>query len=289
MECMASRCSSVAIEGELFCHEHIHMTGEVDPMECPRGCGPMLYKQDSWNNGALWILGSLIPMFWVEQMPLLAVASCVLILAYGHSLHKKNADYRFSCKKCEGVLLDNKTLSSVKNNYVSDISEKLISELDNSIESSEVKCPGCEVNMARIPISYVLPDTGTGILVIDLIKAVVPNTMNLLELDGCRDCGLIWFDKGEIAKIGNSQTLRGEHFGESGKGWYSESRKSKRAFEGMDIKRDDGRILTTHPGHFTTIRKASPNRHSKKNFTYCSVDGCNALAFRNLEYCHRHK
>lgn len=278
MECMASRCSSVAIEGELFCHEHIHMTGEVDPMECPRGCGPMLYKQDSWNGG-LWILGSLIPILMIELMPLLAVAGSVSILAYGHFLHKKNADYRFSCEKCEGVLLDNKTLSSVKNGYISDISVRLMSELDNSIESSEVKCPGCELNMARIPISYVLPDSNSGILVIDLIQAVVPNTMNLLELDGCRDCGLIWFDKGEIDNISNSKTLKGEHFGESGSGWYSESRKSKRAFKGMDIKKDDA----------GSIRKAPSNRHSKKNFTHCSVDGCNALAFRNLEYCHRHK
>ena len=76
-----------------------------------------------------------------------------------------------------------------------------MSELDNSIESSEIKCPGCEVKMARIPISYVLPDQGTGITIIDLIQLAIPNTMNLMELDGCRDCGLIWFDKGEIDNI----------------------------------------------------------------------------------------
>ena len=44
MECMAIECSSDAVEGELFCHVHAFMTAEVDPMECPRGCGLMAYK-----------------------------------------------------------------------------------------------------------------------------------------------------------------------------------------------------------------------------------------------------
>ena len=45
MECMAIECSSDAVEGELFCHVHAFMTAEVDPMECPRGCGLMAYNK----------------------------------------------------------------------------------------------------------------------------------------------------------------------------------------------------------------------------------------------------
>jgi len=280
MECMSLGCSSNTVEGELFCHVHVHETAEVDPMECPRGCGKMLYKQDNWENAILWILLSLVPLVLLSgtfTTMVMGIFSCISIIWIGQHQHKQSAVFRFSCNKCEGVLLDNKSLSSIKSHGgITDISEKLMSELDNTIQSSEIKCPGCDVIMARIPISYVLQDKGTGILVIDLIKLSIPNTMNLMELDGCRDCGLVWFDKGEINDIRNSQTLRGESFGESGKGWYREGRESKKAFEGISMKRDDGNPVKTVP-------------MTHREFAYCSVDGCNSLAFRNLEFCHRHK
>ncbi len=277
---MSFGCSSRAVEGELFCHVHVHETAEVDPLECPRGCGQMLYKQDNWENAILWILLSLVPLILLSgtfTTMVMGIFLSISILLFGQHQHQQNAAYRFSCSKCEGVLLDNKSLSGIKSlGGITDISEKLMLELDNTIQSSEIKCPGCDVIMARIPISYVLQDRGTGILVIDLIKLSIPNTMNLMELDGCRDCGLVWFDKGEINDIRNSQTLRGESFGESGKGWYREGRESKKAFEGISLKRDDENPV-----------KNVPMTH--REFAYCSVDGCNSLAFRNLEFCHRHK
>ena len=286
MECMAIECSSDAVEGELFCHVHAFMTAEVDPMECPRGCGLMAYRQDSWN-GLWWILGALMVFFLLIEMVLLAVLASISILTFGGWQHKQNANYRFSCDKCEGVLLDNKTLSGIKNyGGISDLSGKLMSELDNSIESSEIKCPGCEVKMARIPISYVLPDQGTGITVIDLIQAAIPNTMNLMELDGCRDCGLIWFDRGEIDNIRKSQTLRGENFGEAGKSIYSEGRQSREAFKGMKIERA---VESRTVNRFDSKRVKADSEVVRRQFTYCSIEGCNSLAFRSLEYCHRHK
>lgn len=286
MKCMAVECSSDAVEGELFCHAHIRMTAEVDPMECPRGCGPMAYKQDRWNVG-LWILGSFVAFLLLIEMFVLAVLVSISIMTWGGWQHKQNASYRFSCFRCEGVLLDHKTLSGIKNySGISDLPGKLMSELDNSIESSEIKCPGCEVRMARIPISYVLPDQGTGITIIDLIQLAVPNTMNLMELDGCRDCGLIWFDKGEIDNIKKSQTLRGESFGEAGKKRYSEGYQSREAFKGIKIERAvEGRSVMA----IDNKRKKTGSSLSRREFTYCSIEGCNSLAFRSLEYCHRHK
>ena len=82
MKCMAVECSSDAVEGELFCHAHIRMTAEVDPMECPRGCGPMAYKQDRWNVG-LWILGSFVAFLLLIEMFVLAVLVSISIMTWG--------------------------------------------------------------------------------------------------------------------------------------------------------------------------------------------------------------
>ena len=105
MECMVLECSSDAVEGGVFCHLHAHMTAEVDPMECPRGCGLMAYKQDNWN-GWWWIFGALAVFFLLIEMVLLAVLASISVMTYGGWQHKQNANYRFSCDKCEGVLLD---------------------------------------------------------------------------------------------------------------------------------------------------------------------------------------
>ena len=79
---------------------------------------------------------SLDGLFLAIEMVLLAVLASISILTFGGWQHKQNANYRFSCNNCEGVLLDNKTLSGIKNyGGISDLSGKLMSELDNSIES----------------------------------------------------------------------------------------------------------------------------------------------------------
>lgn len=268
-------CSVEAIEGELFCREHIHITAQVDRLECPRGCGPMSYLPVGWDN-QYWIIGCMIIFFVLSGDIILATITSISIFYFGRVLYLKSASFRFSCKKCEGVLLDNKSIVSLRNSKISDFSGKLMIELDNSIESSGIKCPGCEVNMARIPISYVTPDSSSGNLLIDMIRDAVPNTMEHMELDGCRDCGLIWFDKGEMWNLSSSETMRGEYLGESGRNHYKESVKTRRAFEGKKVIRNDGKSVNA-------------STQVGRKFTYCSMEGCNALSFRNLEYCHRHK
>ena len=95
-----------------------------------------------------------------------------------------------------------------------------------------------------------------------------------------------WFDRGEIDNIRKSQTLRGENFGEAGKSIYSEGRQSREAFKGIKIERAvESRTVNT----FDSKRVKADSEVVRRQFTYCSIEGCNSLAFRSLEYCHRHK
>ena len=287
MECMAPDCLSEAREGETFCLDHMHMTGELEQLSCPRGCGLLSYEKlgfsESEEGEFLTVVGFLLLVFgvWLAIEPITRSAHSLLLfilgavaLAGAAGQKGKNPKFRYICKPvhgkskgCGGVLLDYKWLAGVRNRLgVPDVGGMLIKELDSALEAGEKECPGCGSAMARIPLSYVMPDSGGGGdlvtgLVVAALQAMIPNKEEYLDLDGCRDCGLMWFDEGELQSVTTSETLEGEFAGQAGK------------------KRADGRYRKAH-GRAVEI-KSSPS--------YCATEGCNTLAFRSLEHCYKHK
>ena len=281
MECMAPDCLSEASEGETFCLDHMHMTGELEQLPCPRGCGLLSYDKLGFfendagsGEGAAGLVLAAIGMWMLAEVseiplavPLLLLTLGAVALAGAATQKKNNPRFRYICKSihnkskgCGGVLLDYKWLTGVRNYVgVPDVGGMLIKELDSALEASEMECPGCDSAMARIPLSYVMPDTGSvGWLV---LAALVPNARRDLELDGCRDCGLMWFDEGELQSVTTSETLEGEFTGQAGK------------------KRADARY-----------RRASGRAvEIKSGPSYCATEGCSTLAFRSLEHCYKHK
>ena len=82
-------------------------------------------------------------------------------------------------------------------------------------EAGEKMCPSCEGRMNRIPITYVMPDQRSGNIGFDLIRAMIPNKKEYLDLDGCSSCGLFWFDSGEMVSISGSESMRRDFQDES--------------------------------------------------------------------------
>ena len=282
MECMAPDCLSEASEGETFCLDHMHMTGELEKLPCPRGCGLLSYEKLGFlesEEGVFLTAVSAVLLsvgVWLTFDPItrsIALLPFILgavALAGAAAQKGKNPKFRYICKPvhgkskgCEGVLLDYKWLVGVRNRLgVPDVGGMLIKELDSALEAGEKECPGCGSAMARIPLSYVMPDSGPfGGPLIDIVRAMVPNARQELELDGCRDCGLMWFDEGELHNVTTSETLEGEFAGQAGK------------------KRADARYRRAH-GRAVEV-KSGPS--------YCATEGCRTLAFRRLEHCYKHK
>ena len=285
MECMAPDCLSEASEGETFCLDHMHMTGELEQLPCPRGCGLLSYEKlgflESEEGEFLTVVGTLLLVggMWLAVDPITRSVSLLpfilgaVALAGAAGQKGKNPKFRYICKTvygkgkgCGGVLLDYKWLAGVRNSLgVPDVGGMMIKELDSALEAGEKECPGCGSAMARIPLSYVMPDRGGGDLVTGLvvaaIQAMIPNKEEYLDLDGCRDCGLMWFDEGELQSVTTSETLEGEFAGQAGK------------------KRADGRYRKAR-GRAVEI-KSGPS--------YCVTEGCRTLAFRSLEHCYKHK
>ena len=279
MECMAPGCLSEASEGETFCLDHMHMTGELEQLPCPRGCGLLSYEKlgflESEEGEFLTVVAALLSScgLWLmldeSLLGLLLFILGAVALAGAVGQKGKNPQFRYICKPvhgksngCGGVLLDYKWLVGVRNRLgVPDVGGMLIKELDSALEAGEKECPGCGSAMARIPLSYVMPDSGSSHLLIDIVRAMVPNARQELELDGCRDCGLMWFDEGELQSVTTSETLEGEFAGQAGK------------------RRTDSRY-TGARGRAVEV-KSGPS--------YCATGGCRRLVFRSLEHCYKHK
>jgi len=279
MECMAPGCLSEAREGETFCLDHMHMTGELEQLPCPRGCGLLSYEKlgflESEEGEFLTVVAALLSScgLWLmldeSLLGLLLFILGAVALAGAVGQKGKNPQFRYICKPvhgksngCGGVLLDYKWLVGVRNRLgVPDVGGMLIKELDSALDAGEKECPGCGSAMARIPLSYVMPDSGSSHLLIDIVRAMVSNARQELELDGCRDCGLMWFDEGELQSVTTSETLEGEFAGQAGK------------------RRTDSRY-TGARGRAVEV-KSGPS--------YCATGGCRRLVFRSLEHCYKHK
>ena len=279
MECMAPDCLSEASEGETFCLDHMHMTGELEQLPCPRGCGLLSYEKlgflESEEGQLLTAVAAILlscgvwSMLWSPLPGLLLFILGAVALAGAVDQKGKNPKFRYICKPvhgkskgCGGVLLDYKWLVGVRNSLgIPDVGGMLIKELDSALDAGEKECPGCGSAMSRIPLSYVMPDNSGGNIGLAVILAMIPNKKEYLELDGCRDCGLMWFDEGELHSVTGSETLEGGFAGQAGK------------------KRTDARYRGARGRAFEV----------KSDSSYCATEGCRRLVFRSLEHCYKHK
>ena len=136
---------------------------------------------------------------------LLGPLLCAAALALGYSLFATGETTAyFYCMKCRGAMLDSKTI-------ISKIGEEKALAIERELsrcKAGEKMCPSCEERMNRIPITYVMPDNSSGNIGFDLIRAMIPNKKEYLDLDGCPSCGLFWFDSGEMSNVSLSESMK---------------------------------------------------------------------------------
>ena len=140
-----------------------------------------------------------------EDFTVLSYLLCAAALALGYSLFATGETTAyFYCIKCRGAMLDSKTI-------ISKIGEEKALAIERELsrcKAGEKMCPSCEERMNRIPITYVMPDNSSGNIGFDLIRAMIPNKKEYLDLDGCPSCGLFWFDSGEMSNVSLSESMK---------------------------------------------------------------------------------
>ena len=129
------------------------------------------------------------------------------------------------CQICKGSLLSAKNIGTILRDD-SDKGGTLESLLEQGMPC-DLDCPMCEGNMVKITVYYKpskryargltngaksLPELALRLLIAAPIAAYEMSKRGFL--DGCGDCGSLWFDKGELDRIRKSRSveLDGEKF-----------------------------------------------------------------------------
>ena len=240
-------CSRRAVAGELFCRQHISQKGDIEKLQCPRGCGLLTYRL--WNRSGYYY-----------------------------------------CTKCRGAMLDAKRLEAKLASNAS-IFNRL---LEKEGEECSLKCPSCEGLMYRFKIVYVLPEGGggvgnlggtgggslVGLLVVIAVVAVVvaaseskkkSGRKGSMAIDGCKDCGVFWFDGDELQIVKSAEGIRGAKDSDSRK--KREQVRYKVKQKGLLKPMPSGRATNTNCLHID-------QRNGKK---------CRRVTYRGTEYCYMHQ
>ena len=248
-------CSRRAVVGELFCRQHISQKGDIEKLQCPRGCGLLTYRL--WNQSGYYY-----------------------------------------CTKCRGAMLDAKRLEAKLASDAS-IFNRL---LEKEGEECSLKCPSCEGLMYEFKIVYVAPEGGgvgnigniggggggggaiVAIIVVVLVIAVVSAAMNdskkksggkeigddvdgsVMAIDGCKDCGIFWFDGNELSIVKSAQGIRG-------------ARALSQAPQ--IVKKEPERLKLVPSGRATNTNCLHVDEKSGKK--------CRRVTYRSTEYCYMHQ
>ena len=248
-------CSRRAVAGELFCRQHISQKGDIEKLQCPRGCGLLTYRL--WNQSGYYY-----------------------------------------CTKCRGAMLDAKRLEAKLASDAS-IFNRL---LEKEGEECSLKCPSCEGLMYEFKIVYVAPEGGgvgnigniggggggggaiVAIIVVVLVIAVVSAAMNdskkksggkeisddvdgsVMAIDGCKDCGIFWFDGNELSIVKSAQGIRG-------------ARALSQAPQ--IVKKESERLKLMPSSRATNTNCLHVDEKSGKK--------CRRVTYRSTEYCYMHQ
>ena len=175
------------------------------------GCGNLTHHSHdklTVNQRIALVGGGIISiLLWVQSLPFsdseLAfywfVGSIGLIVV-GIFTNKASDVPYFICKVCKGGMLDSKSLIEKFGKYNAGLIEYSLKKAD----FGEKKCPICEEKMKIMPLEYSSIHFQEGLS----IPIPIPSGNKKIELDGCHDCSMIWFDSAEMDYVASSTKLK---------------------------------------------------------------------------------
>jgi Zn-finger nucleic acid-binding protein len=184
------------------------MKSSSERIQCVNGCGNLTHdSHDKLTVNmriALVVGGILVPLlllnynfgtysFWLFVGSVMAF----FVGIFGNGKH--NDFPYFICKVCKGGMLDSKSLIEKFGKYNAGLIEYSLKKAD----FGEKKCPICEEKMKIIPLEYSTIHFVSGLP----IPIPIPSG-GKIELDGCHDCSMIWFDSAEMDYVASSTKLK---------------------------------------------------------------------------------
>ena len=187
--CMGKRgdggpCFREAMTGALFCRGHRTQLGDIEKLQCPRGCGQLTYRLE-YKNGYYTCQkckGTMLDAKSVEKVISKHAETLKDLLENGEECSLK-------CPRCEALML----------------------EIRVAYKLPEGGGGGGLGDLGG------LGGGGAGLLLGALVLVAVAAAAesskskgDRMVIDGCRDCGTFWFDARELKIVKQSTSVEGE-------------------------------------------------------------------------------
>ena len=189
------------------------MSAEV---QCPAGCGPMDYKTK--RNMKIRVFDPLGYAMMIAGIPFIAApdnlpfdfftSNMIVNMGIGVGLLALGARRAslvttdLSCNTCTGVILESKSIDQKLKGDLLGLSENkaeyIRTALSSSTEGSEHGCPDCGKKMRHIHVPI---ERERGAFEDPLLPDVIADLTTKSEVvfvDGCRECDLLWFKNAKI-------------------------------------------------------------------------------------------
>ena len=178
-------CFREAMTGALFCRGHRTQLGDIEKLQCPRGCGQLTYRSE-YKNGHYYACqkckGTMLDAKSVENKLSKHAGTLTDLLKNGKECSLK-------CPRCEALMLEIR------------VAYKLPEGGGGGTIGGNFGGGGAAGLLL-------------GIAVIAVVAAAAESSKSkkgkLMVIDGCRDCGTFWFDAKEMNTVKQSTSVEGE-------------------------------------------------------------------------------
>ena len=190
------------------------MSAEV---QCPTGCGPMEYKTN--RNLKIRAFDPLGTVFYLAGLILIAnsievgsgetnpgvIIGALLFIPGAYLSSLVTTD--LSCNTCTGVILESKSIDQKLKGDAFGLAlnkAKYVREaLSASTQEGEHDCPDCEKKMIHISVPLEGEVRHRSHLVPDIVEDIqnLATVSRTIDLDGCKECDLLWFDKAKKEEV----------------------------------------------------------------------------------------
>ena len=193
------------------------MTTDV---QCPAGCGLMDYKTNRNMKARVFepigyglMIGGLpfiVDHFDAVPTPISYVIGFGMLMLGAYRTALVTTD--LSCNTCTGIILESKSIDqrlkgSGFNNWNSK-ADFIRESLSSSMEDSQYDCPDCSEKMRHIKVPIEDGGHRPNHLVPDIVETIqnLETVSRTVDLDGCKECDLLWFKKAKKEALLSSES-----------------------------------------------------------------------------------
>ena len=235
-------CFREAMTGALFCRGHRTQLGNIENLQCPRGCGQLTYRLEYKNDGYYTCQkckGTMLDAKSVENKLSKHAGTLKDLLENGEECSLK-------CPRCEALML----------------------EIRVAYKLPEGGGGGGLGDLGG------LGGGGAGLLLGALVLVAVAAAAesskskgDRMVIDGCRDCGTFWFDAREMNTVKQSTSVEGED--EKIGRLETESAEKKAARADRVARLSVGRSANTNCMHIDDLTGKKCRRVTFRGTEYC--------------------